>query len=84
MIYIPMEVSDAQGGALEAHRGGWKPGQSGKQFQHVQRAQALQGRIFHVIVMSNEMNTPKILYCPTESVDTGHHKSTTWSGDPKR
>jgi hypothetical protein len=29
-------------------------------------------------VMSNELNTPKILFCPTESADTHHFQSTTW------
>jgi prepilin-type processing-associated H-X9-DG protein len=33
-------------------------------------------------VMSNELNTPKVLYCPTETIDTLHAKSTTWNGAP--
>ena len=29
-------------------------------------------------VMSNELNTPKVLSCPTENADTAHTRSTTW------
>ena len=32
------------------------------------------------IVMSNEMNTPKVLYCPTEIITMTHSQSMTWVG----
>jgi prepilin-type N-terminal cleavage/methylation domain-containing protein len=34
------------------------------------------------LAMSNQLNTPKILSCPTESVDTHHFQSVTWNGVP--
>jgi len=78
----PMEVSDAQGGALEAIGVAGNQANQENNFSMFSAPKLCKGVFSMFIVMSNEMNTPKILYCPTESVDTGHHKSTTWSGDP--
>ena len=34
------------------------------------------------IVMSNELNTPKVLFCPADGFDATHVQSTTWMGTP--
>ena len=66
----PMQVADAQGGSS----------------RHVDAARAITGNqttsvgVFaHFLVLSNELNTPKVLICPSES-DSQRQPATTFGG----
>src|SRR6266498_2773553 len=66
----PMQVADAQGGSLS----------------HVEAARVLgatqpasRGVFAHFLVMSNELNTPKVILCPSE-FDSARQSATTFGG----
>jgi len=66
----PMAVATAQGGALEyTARGGAAP--SAANYQPWQ----------NFLVMSNQLSTPKVLYCPSDSIASpAHSVGTNWTG----
>ena len=75
---FPMAVPVAQGGAQEA------VGANGQGVYTVTVGPPLaitaRGVFAMFIVMSNELNTPKILSCPAEGFDPNFVQSTTWRG----
>ena len=77
--YYPMSTTQSQGGASAA------VGVAGLGATQVANfsptAPIACGGVFSMFfVMSNELNTPKELFCPTENADTYHVKATTWVG----
>src|ERR1019366_4277346 len=71
---LPMAVTMANGGAMDA-RGSAAVGPT--QGANFNSGTSIKGVFPMFFVMSNELNTPKILYCPSE-YQTARNQATTW------
>ena len=66
----PMQLADAQGGSLSHVEAARIPGAT---------QAASHGVFAHFLVMSNELNTPKVILCPSE-FDSSRQAATTFGG----
>ena len=80
--YLPMSTPQAQGGAQEAIGvPGNQPSQIANYNLTTPPAIACRGVFSMFFVISNELSTPRELYCPTENAaDTLHYRATVWDG----
>ncbi len=76
---FPMAVPWASGGAAEAVG---RAATSATTFaNNVGSATAIKGVFYMFLCMSNELNTPKILACPSEFDSTGRGQASVWGPD---
>jgi prepilin-type N-terminal cleavage/methylation domain-containing protein/prepilin-type processing-associated H-X9-DG protein len=81
---FPMQVPAKQGGALEAMGVAGTGASQALNYDLTTTPPKCQGVFAMYFAMSNQLNSPKILYCPTEALadNVTHAQSTLWAGTP--